>query len=85
MKTFAVACTLATLLSATAFGQASGDAGGASALGSGAGTPGTNSSGTAVPSGSGRGGSSATSTGHKAVDKADRDLDRKIKSICKGC
>jgi hypothetical protein len=46
---------------------------------------GTNSTGTAAPSGSGRGGSAATGTGNSLTDKADRELDRKIKSICKGC
>lgn len=64
------------------------------ALGTHSGAPGTNSAGTAIPSGratgtepSGTVGTSngALGTGDPAVDKEERELDRKMKSICKGC
>jgi hypothetical protein len=75
------------LLAGAAFAQSTGGAGeaGGGSLGSSAAAPGTNSAGTAAPSGGGRGSSASTGTGNAATDKADRDLDRKIKSICKGC
>jgi hypothetical protein len=88
VKSALIFCTVVLSLSGTAaFGQGAGGATGASGgtLGSSAGAPGTNSAGTAVPSGGGRGSSAATGTGNAATDKADRELDRKIKSICKGC
>jgi hypothetical protein len=65
-----------------------------STLGTRPGTPGTNSSGTALPSGTTTGQSygaaktpsdGALGTGDPEVDRQDRELDRKIKSICKGC
>lgn len=65
-------------------GSSPGAASGGS-LGSSAGAPGTNSLGTAVPSGSGRAGYGATGTTTPEIDRQDKELDRKIKSICKGC
>jgi hypothetical protein len=65
--------------------------------------PGTNSAGTAQPSGSGvntssgvttgsgRGAGSATSmtgpqrSGDAAINEENKEVDRKIKSICRGC
>lgn len=82
------------LLSSTAiFAQSGGAGGGASG-----GTAGTNSAGTANSSG-GRApagittGASGTgqsydgkpTTGNDLVDKQDREVDRKVKNICKGC
>ncbi|OYU88290.1 MAG: hypothetical protein CFE29_18350 [Bradyrhizobiaceae bacterium PARB1] len=83
------------LLSSTAVLAQSGAAGGGAA----GGTAGTNSAGTANASGgrapagittgaSGTGQSSydgKPTTGNEQVDKQDRDVDRKVKSICKGC
>ena len=55
-------------------------------LGSSAASPGTNSAGTAAPSGGGAtGGSVATGTGDPMTDKQGKQVDKKIKSICKGC
>ena len=91
MKTIAVTLVLAQVLSATAFAQSTGGSAGSpgaasgGALGSSAGAPGTNSLGTAAPSGSGTTGAAATSTGDPQVDRQDRDVDKKVKSICKGC
>ncbi|QUS40651.1 hypothetical protein RPMA_18800 [Tardiphaga alba] len=83
------------LLSPGAVLAQSGGAGGGAA----GGTAGTNSAGTANASG-GRApagittGASGTgqpsydgkpSTGNDLVDKQDRDVDRKVKNICKGC
>jgi len=83
------------LVSATVFAQTSDGSGGTSgvspgaasggALGTSAGAPGTNSLGTAAPSGSRTTGAAATGTGDPQVDKQDKDVDKKIKSICKGC
>lgn len=78
-----------------ASGQTGGSAGGASAGGTGAtggslGTsstaPGTNSAGTALPGG-GRGsvGAAVAGSGYPKIDEQNRRVDRKIKSICKGC
>lgn len=83
------------LLSSTAVVAQSGGAGG----GATGGAAGTNSAGTANASG-GRApagittGASGTgqpsydgkpTTGNDLVDKQDRDVDRKVKNICKGC
>ncbi|CAN5422858.1 hypothetical protein BH11PSE4_BH11PSE4_09830 [soil metagenome] len=78
----------------TAGGSAAGSSGAGASAGS-AGPPGTNSAGTAQSTGttgsSGLGtGNTATMdrppvTGNSAVDAQDRAVDRKIKSICKGC
>lgn len=59
---------------------------GGGALGTSPLAPGTNASGTAAPSG-GRGKPSSKSlgTGDPVTDQADRNLDRRIKGICKGC
>ena len=88
------------LVSTAALAQTSGGASGSSSgstgasspgaasggsLGTSAGAPGTNSLGTAAPSGSGTMGAAATGTGDPQVDKQDRDVDKKVKSICKGC
>lgn len=84
------------LSSAGAFAQ-SGGAGGAGGGATG-GAAGTNSAGTANASG-GRGGAGITSgasgtgqsidgkptTGDSQIDAQDRAVDRKVKSICKGC
>lgn len=97
MRSIAMGLLLSQIFCATvAFAQSSGGTGGTGgsagspgaasggALGTSAGAPGTNSAGTAAPSGSGSG-YGATGTGDPAVDKQDKELDRKIKSICKGC
>ena len=96
MKLMAVGLVVSQILVSTAaLAQTSGGTGGTSvsppgaasggALGTSAGAPGTNSLGTAAPSGSGRTGTAATGTGAPQVDKQDRDVDKKVKSICKGC
>lgn len=96
MKSIAAGLLLLQMTSSTAvFAQTSGGTGGASgaspgaasggAFGTSAGAPGTNSLGTAAPSGSGTTGAAATGTGDPQVDKQDKAVDRKIKSICKGC
>ncbi len=97
MRVIAVGLVLSQILCSTAvLAQSSGGgAGGASggspgaatggSLGTSAGAPGTNSLGTAAPSGGGTTGSAATGTGNPEVDKQDRDVDKKVKSICKGC
>ncbi|EKS38049.1 hypothetical protein HMPREF9695_01889 [Afipia broomeae ATCC 49717] len=101
MRLIAIVLVLAQIGGATAvLAQASGGTGGSSggstgasspgaasggSLGTSAGSPGTNSLGTAAPSGSGTTGSAATGTGDPRVDKKDRDVDNKVKSICKGC
>ena len=76
-------------LAQTGSGSAGGSATSGGALGTSATKPGPNSAGTALPSGrkSGRrdGGSLATGTGDPRTDKEDKAVDRKIKSICKGC
>ena len=67
-------------------GAAGGGAASGGALGSSAAAPGTNSAGTAAPSGgSASGGSVATGTGDPTIDKDAKQVDKKIKSICKGC
>ena len=81
------------LLSVNAFAQSGGGAGGGGAGGAGGGpagssgaAPGTNSLGTAQSSGGGGpGGSAATGTGNPATDAQDKAVDKKVKSICKGC
>ncbi len=93
-KFVASAATVWLLASSAAFAQGSGAGGGAAG-----GTAGTNSAGTANASG-GRApagittGASGTgqpsydgkpTTGNDLVDKQDRDVDRKVKNICKGC
>lgn len=96
MKLIAAGLVLSHILvSTTVFAQTSGGTGGASgaspgaasggSLGTSAGSPGTNSLGTAAPSGSGTTGAAATGTGDPQVDKQDKDVDKKLKSICKGC
>lgn len=75
-------------LAQTSGGGTGGSPGAASggALGSSAGAPGTNSLGTAAPSGRTVGrGTGATGTGNPVTDMEDKKVDRKIKSICKGC
>ncbi|MET0968546.1 MAG: hypothetical protein ABWY18_05025 [Tardiphaga sp.] len=91
----ATSAVVAILLSsAGAFAQSGGGAGG----GASGGATGTNSAGTANASG-GRTGSGITTgatgtgqsvdgkptTGDSQVDAQDRAVDRKVKSICKGC
>ncbi len=57
-----------------------------SSLGTSATSPGTNSAGTAVPSGgSGTVGTAPLGTGDPKIDQSEKDVDRKVKSICKGC
>ncbi|GIQ75548.1 hypothetical protein BraRD5C2_39890 [Bradyrhizobium sp. RD5-C2] len=70
-----------------ALAQATGGANaGGGALGTSATSPGTNSAGTAAPSGRlGTGSSVATGTGDPKTDKQEREVNRKVKSICKGC
>jgi hypothetical protein len=86
-----IAVAAQMLSSVPALAQASGGASGGGAsgggsLGSSAASPGTNSAGTAVPSGgSASGGSVATGSGDPMTDKQDKQVDKKIKSICKGC
>ena len=80
---------------AVAFAQAAGGSGGTSggAAGSAGGVanspappPGTNSLGTAQSSGPGGGGAAATGGGtDAAVNAENRMLDKKAKSICRGC
>lgn len=84
----AVAIITGLLMPAASFAQSGGAGGGAASggsLGSSAGSPGTNSAGTAAPGGSATTGSAATGTGDPMVDKQDKQVDKKIKSICKGC
>jgi hypothetical protein len=83
------------LLSSVAAGAQSGGAGG----GATGGAAGTNSAGTANSSGgrapagitTGASGTGQTSldgkprTGDEQVDKQDREVDKKVKNICKGC
>lgn len=91
MKYLNVACVVLQIaISGTAVAQTStggtgsspGSASGGS-LGSSAGTPGTNSLGTALPSGGGR--TSGSAAGNIDTEREDKNVDRKIKSICKGC
>ncbi|MEH2509232.1 hypothetical protein V1291_000586 [Nitrobacteraceae bacterium AZCC 1564] len=74
--------------SGTAGGSMNRPSGAASggSLGSSAGAPGTNSAGTAMPSGGGGTvGEALLGTGDPKADKAEKDVDRKMKSICRGC
>lgn len=69
-------------------GTSSGGPGAATggSLGSSAGAPGTNSAGTALPSGSGVNVKGAgAGRGDPLLDPRDKAVDRKIKSICRGC
>jgi hypothetical protein len=55
-------------------------------LGSSAGAPGTNSAGTAMPSGGGGTvGVAPLGTGDPKVDQSEKEVDRKVKGICRGC
>ena len=93
-KTMILIVALAAM-PAVAFAQAAG--GSAGSTGGSAGTtggvanapappPGTNSLGTAQSSGSGGGGAAATGGGTDAAVAAEnRMLDKKLKSICRGC
>ena len=80
-----------SVFAVSAFAQTGGSGGAAGggtaggALGTTSASPGTNSAGTAVPSGGAPRGASATGTGDPLVEKQDKKVDRKIKSICKGC
>lgn len=72
---------------AVSFAQTTGGVGSAGGGVAGSATPGTNSLGTAQSSGgsaAGRGYGAAGSTG-AAVSAEDRLLDKKLKSICRGC
>ena len=81
-----MAWTGPVLAQGTGGGAASGGAASGGALGSSAAAPGTNSAGTAAPSGrSAPGASAATGTGDPTIDKDAKQVDKKIKSICKGC
>lgn len=69
----------------TSTGAASGGS-----LGTSAGAPGTNSAGTAAPSSgagmtTGSGAYGLLGTGDPAVDKHEKDVSQKVRSICKGC
>jgi hypothetical protein len=72
-------------------GETSGSPGSASggSLGTSTGAPATNSAGTAAPPGqtTGLGNRSqpGLGTGNPEVDKEDKQVGQKIKSICKGC
>ena len=90
MKYLNVACVVlfvavsGAALAQTSSGSSSspGSASGGS-LGSSAGAPGTNSLGTALPSGGGR--TSGSAAGNIDTEREDKKVDQKIKSICKGC
>ena len=77
----------ASVLAQSAGGAAGGGAGGGSAGTNSAGT--ANSSGGAMTTGAGAGGAPSPdgkpTTGDPRVDAQDRAVDRKVKSICKGC
>ena len=90
-RSIGIAVLAVTLSGAAAWAQSGGSSGGAS---------GTNSAGTANSSGSpqttgspagrasagtGRRPDGAPSTGNAKVDAQDRAVERKVKSICKGC
>jgi hypothetical protein len=93
-----MSAVVAILLSSAGALAQSGGAGGASGGGATGGAAGTNSAGTANASG-GRGGAGITTgasgtgqsidgkptTGDSQIDAQDRAVDRKVKSICKGC
>jgi hypothetical protein len=99
-KPIALVLVAVLMSSAAAWSQSAGGSGGAGgAAGSpSASTPGTNSAGTANSSGSvgtntgaglGNGDTAAMDgsprTGDAKVDAQDKAVDRKVKSICKGC
>jgi hypothetical protein len=94
-KPIIFAAVAVLLSSMAAFAQTGGGAGGASGGATG-GAAGTNSAGTANSSGgmgrttgAGPGGAPAVdgkpATGDANIDAQDRAVDRKVKSICKGC
>lgn len=89
----AIACLAVLMMGTSALaqtgssGSGTGSSGGTPGTGLGNGPPatpppGTNSLGTAQSSGAGRGGNSAAPFKDDARDKT---IDKKIKSICKGC
>ncbi|PSO15717.1 hypothetical protein [Bradyrhizobium sp. MOS003] len=96
LKTLMVIFALAAM-PAVAFAQASGGSAGSTGgpAGSGGGVanspappPGTNSLGTAQSSGAGSGGTTGSGTGRgtdAAVNAENKLLDKKLKSICRGC
>jgi hypothetical protein len=98
-KPIALVLVAVLMSSAAAWSQSAGGSGGAGgAAGSPSSTPGTNSAGTANSSGSvgtntgaglGNGDTAAMDgsprTGDAKVDAQDKAVDRKVKSICKGC
>jgi hypothetical protein len=89
VKFWVIACMiLQSICFGPALAQATSGGGAASggSLGSSGASPGTNSAGTAAPSGGSRTGASvATGTGDRATDREDRQVGKKVKSICKGC
>ena len=92
MKLIVVSAIAIVFLTGAALAQTSGTgsspgAASGGALGSSAGAPGTNSLGTAAPSGgrAGLGGASGLGAGDPKVDREEKRVDRKIKSICRGC
>lgn len=95
LKTMILIFVLAAALPAAALAQATGGSAGSTggAAGSAGGVanspappPGTNSLGTAQSSGAGGGGAAATGGGTDAAVAAEnRMLDKKLKSICRGC
>ena len=94
MKTLIVILSLAAMPAAS-FAQATGGTGSAGSTGSTGGVansaappPGTNSLGTAQSSGPGSGATIGTGNGGStdaAVNAENRMLDKKLKSICRGC
>ena len=94
MKTLIVILSLAAM-PAVSFAQSTGGSAGSSggSAGSAGGVanspapaPGTNSLGTAQSSGAAAGGTTGTGTGgDAAVNAENRMLDKKLKSICRGC
>jgi hypothetical protein len=97
MKSLIVILSLA-VMPAASFAQATGGAGSAGSTGSSGSTggvanspappPGTNSLGTAQSSGPGSGATTGTGNGGStdaAVNAENRMLDKKLKSICRGC
>lgn len=92
MKTLIVILSLAAMPT-VAFAQATGGTAGSSGSTGGVGNspsapPGTNSLGTAQSSGAGPGVTTGTGAGGSpdaAVNAENRMLDKKLKSICRGC
>lgn len=90
-----IASAAATLLltSTAVFAQSGGAGGGATGGSAGTNSAGTaNSSGGRAPagittgaSGTGQSYDGKPTTGNDLVDKQDREVDRKVKNICKGC